>query len=42
MNYNERKDCIMQFLKFMKMDNPIIEIMVDEFLQEVYEYEGDR
>ena len=38
----EQKQCnhkkaIFDFLKFMGMDNPLIEIMVDEFLEEVYD-----
>lgn len=38
----EQKQCnhkkaILDFLKFMKMDNPLMEIMVDEFLEEVYD-----
>ena len=32
------KKAILEFLKFMKMDNPLMEIMVDEFLEEVYKY----
>lgn len=31
------KKAIVDFLKFMKMDNPLMEIMIDEFLEEVYE-----
>ena len=31
------KKAILEFLKFMKMDNPLMEIMVDEFLEEVYD-----
>ena len=30
------KKAILDFLKFMKMDNLLMEIMVDEFLEEVY------
>lgn len=38
----EQKQCnykkaILDFLKFMKMDNQLMEIMVDEFLEEVYD-----
>ena len=41
----EQKQCnhkkaILDFLKFMKMDNPLMEIMVDEFLEEVYDGDG--
>ena len=32
------KKAILEFLKFMNMDNPLMEIMVDEFLEEVYDY----
>ena len=32
------KKCILDFLKFMSIDDPLMEIMVDEFLEEVYEY----
>ena len=31
------KKAILDFLKFMKMDNPLMEIMIDEFLEEVYD-----
>ena len=31
------KKAIFGFLKFMKMDNPLMEIMIDEFLEEVYD-----
>ena len=31
------KKAIISFLKFMKMYNPSMEIMVDEFLEEVYD-----
>ena len=31
------KKPILEFLKFMNMDNPLMEIMVDEFLEEVYD-----
>ena len=34
--YNHKK-AIIGFLKFMNMDNPLMEIMVDEFLEEVYD-----
>ena len=34
------KKAILDFLKFMKMDNPLMEIMIDEFLEEVYD--GDE
>ena len=30
------KRAIMEFMKFMHMDNPLMEIMVDEFLEEIY------
>ena len=30
------KKAIIEFCKFMNMDNPLMEIMVDEFLQEVF------
>ena len=30
------KKAILDFIKFMKMYNPLMEMMVDEFLQEVY------
>ena len=30
------KRAIMEFMKFMHMDNPLTEIMVDEFLEEIY------
>ena len=35
------KKAILDFLKFMRMDNPLMEIMVDEFLEEVYLRYGD-
>ena len=28
---------ILDFLKFIKMDNPLMETMIDEFLEEVYD-----
>lgn len=31
------KKAIIGFLKFMNMDNPLMEIMIDEFLEEVYD-----
>ena len=31
------KKAILDFLKFMGMDNSLMEIMVDEFLEEVYD-----
>lgn len=31
------KKAILDFLNFMNMNNPLMEIMVDEFLEEVYE-----
>ena len=34
------KKAIIGFLKFMNMDNPLMEIMVDEFLEEVYDGDG--
>ena len=34
------KKAILDFLKFMKMDNPLMGIMIDEFLEEVYD--GDN
>ena len=34
--FNHKK-AILDFLKFMNMDNPLMEIMVDEFLEEVYD-----
>ena len=34
------KKAILDFLKFMRMDNLLMEIMVDEFLEEVYD--GER
>lgn len=33
------KKAILDFLKFMKMDNPLMEIMIDEFLEEVYDFD---
>lgn len=33
------KRVILDFLKFMKMDNPLMEIMIDEFLEEVYDFD---
>ena len=33
------KKAILGFFKFMKMDNPLMEIMIDEFLEEVYDYD---
>ena len=30
------KKAILDFLKFMKMNNPLMETKVDEFLEEVY------
>ena len=33
------KQVILDFLKFMKMDNPLMEIMIDEFLEEVYDFD---
>ncbi len=33
----DHKNAIMEFLKFMGMDSPLIEVMVDEFLEEIYE-----
>lgn len=42
MNKKIKKQCnhkkaILDFLNFMNMNNPLMEIMVDEFLEEVYE-----
>ena len=34
------KKAIIGFLKFMNMDNPLMEIMIDEFLEEVYDGEN--
>ena len=34
------KKAIIGFLKFMNMDNPLMEVMVDEFLEEVYDGDG--
>lgn len=34
------KKAILDFLKFMKMDNPLTETMIDEFLEEVYDGEN--
>lgn len=41
MNQNrcDHKKAIIEFCKFMNIDSPLLEVMVDEFLQEVYEYE---
>lgn len=36
------KKAILGFLKFMKMDNPLMEIMIDEFLEEVYDCDKDE
>lgn len=36
-NQCNHKKAILDFLKFMKMDNSLMEIMVDEFLEEVYD-----
>ena len=33
------KRAILGFLMFMKMDNPLMEIMIDEFLEEVYDFD---
>ena len=33
---NCKKDLLMQFLRFMHMDDPLMEIMIDEFLDEIY------
>lgn len=33
------KKAIIEFCKFMNIYSPLLEVMVDEFLQEVYEYE---
>lgn len=33
------KKTILEFLKFMNMDNPLMEIMIDEFLEEVYDWD---
>lgn len=33
------KKAILGFLMFMKMDNPLMEIMIDEFLEEVYDFD---
>ena len=33
------KKAILDFLKFMRMDNPLMEIMIDEFLEEVYDFD---
>lgn len=30
------KKAIMEFMEFMHMDSPLTEIMVDEFLEEIY------
>lgn len=45
MNKKIKKQCnykkaIIGFLKFMNMDNPLMEIMIDEFLKEVYDGEN--
>lgn len=37
--YNHKK-AILDFLKFIKMDNPLMETMIDEFLEEVYDGEN--
>lgn len=34
------KKAILDFLKFMNMNSPLTEIMVDEFLEEVYDGES--
>lgn len=36
-NQCNHKKAILDFIKFMNMDNPLMEIMVDEFLEEVYD-----
>lgn len=36
------KRVILDFLKFMEMGNPLMEIMIDEFLEEVYDGDNDE